>query len=130
MPAHRQAEVEEHRPHAEEGMDEDEGEQRRLDTAPERVHEVSRHDGEQDHGRRALDKPRPHADLRVAPAFGGRPLALEDAAQAAPPSRFTAIRPLAITSRTASSASIRSPGSPATAMRSAASPGAIRPVSS
>jgi len=39
-------------------MDEDEGEQRRLDAAPERVHEVSRHDGEQDHGRRALDKPR------------------------------------------------------------------------
>src|SRR6266850_5748626 len=44
-------------------------------------------------------------------------------------SRSTEIRPCVITKRTSSSASMRSVGLPSTASRSAASPGAMRPVS-
>src|SRR5204863_383631 len=94
--------------------------QRRLHAAPERIDEMRGDHDEQRDGRRALDEPRPHADAGAAPAFGARPLAPQDPRRRPRRrrrrhSRFSTVRPSAITSRTASSALTSLAGSPSTA---------------
>ena len=72
MEPDRQAEVEEHRPDAEEAVEEDEGQQHGLDPTRERVVQVEGDDAEQEHGRSPLEEPRPEPCASPAPGVSAQ----------------------------------------------------------
>src|SRR5207247_1115640 len=61
------------RAYSEQRVQQHEREQRGLHAAPERIREMQRDHEQEEDGRGALDEPRPHARLGIAPALRAPP---------------------------------------------------------